>query len=129
MSLGGGQRFSACDTDTRKPIIDQLRAAGIATLIAAGNDGSTSYIGAPACISSAIAVASSTSTDQRSSFSNWNSLVGLVAPGSNIVSSVVNTNNAYESYNGTSMATPHVAGAFAALRSAVPGASDRKSVV
>ncbi|WP_333830182.1 S8 family serine peptidase [Pararhodobacter sp.] len=123
MSLGGGQRFSACDTDTRKPIIDQLRAAGIATLIAAGNDGSTSYIGAPACISSAIAVASSTSTDQRSSFSNWNSLVGLVAPGSNIVSSVVNTNNAYESYNGTSMATPHVAGAFAALRSAVPGAS------
>ncbi len=123
MSLGGGTHFSACDTDDRKPIIDLLRAAGIATVVAAGNDGSTSFISAPACISSAIAVASSTSTDQRSSFSNWNSLVGLVAPGSGIVSSVVNANNAYEAYNGTSMASPHVAGAFTALRSAVPSAT------
>lgn len=123
MSLGGGFFSSPCDTQPQQPIITQLRGAGIATVVAAGNDGSNSFIGAPACISSAVAVASSTKADERSWFSNWNSLIDVVAPGSGIVSSVVNANDAYEPYNGTSMASPHVAGAFTALRSAVPSAT------
>ena len=125
MSLGGGSNSVHCDTDARKPIIDQLRSAGIATVIAAGNDGRNDRIGAPACISSAIAVASSTKADARSSFSDWGTLIDLVAPGTSINASVTNgtSDSSFAQYNGTSMAAPHVAGAFAALRSAVPSAS------
>lgn len=56
MSLGGGQYTTACDSQSRKAYIDMLRAVGIATVIASGNNGYTSAISAPACISSAISV-------------------------------------------------------------------------
>ncbi|MGQ3039013.1 MAG: S8 family serine peptidase, partial [Neoaquamicrobium sediminum] len=56
MSLGGGLYDSYCDSDSRKPIIDQLKAANIATVVSAGNEAYDSSVGAPACISSVITV-------------------------------------------------------------------------
>jgi subtilisin family serine protease len=118
MSLGGGPRVGPCDSDSRKPAIDALRAAGVATVIAAGNDGFVGGVSAPACISTAVAVASTTKTDTISSFSNNGALVDLLAPGSSIVSSLPGSR--FGNLSGTSMATPHVAGAIAAVRARLP---------
>ncbi|HET9444401.1 MAG TPA: S8 family serine peptidase [Acidimicrobiales bacterium] len=114
MSLGGGKHTAACDTDSRKAVIDNLLSFRIATVIASGNDGYTDSVSAPGCISSAVTVGSTTSTDAKSWFSNHATMVDLMAPGSSINSSVPGGGFALKS--GTSMATPHVAGAWAVMR-------------
>jgi hypothetical protein len=88
MSIGGGLNPGTCDGDARKPGIDNLRNAGVLSAIAAGNDGSTSNISAPGCISTAVAVGSTTKSDVISSFSNMSPVVDLLAPGSSIQSSI-----------------------------------------
>jgi len=121
MSLGGGNFTAACDTDARKAVIDNLRAANVATVIASGNSGFTNAVGAPGCISTAVTVGSTEKNDTISSFSNSAAQVDLLAPGGSINSSV--TGSGFGVKSGTSMATPHVAGAFAAIRSVVPNAT------
>jgi subtilisin family serine protease len=124
MSLGGGkyQDQARCDQEqaARKAAIDNLRSVKIATMIAAGNQNYTDGIGAPACISSAIAVGATTDADRIANFSNMHDMVELLAPGVDIESSVVG--GGFDGYNGTSMATPHVAGAWALLKSINPDA-------
>ncbi|WP_406462268.1 S8 family serine peptidase [Streptomyces sp. NBC_00111] len=119
MSLGGSTQYTAaCQTDVRKPAIDALYAAGVATVVSAGNGGSATGVTAPACVSSAIAVGGTTKQDEISYFSNRGPLVDVLAPGSDIVSSV--RDNGWENLSGTSMAAPHVTGAFAVLHQAFP---------
>ncbi|MEQ4722107.1 S8 family serine peptidase [Nonomuraea sp. B19D2] len=120
LSLGGGQYTAACDGDPRKTVIDGLRTAGVATVIAAGNNGYGAAVAAPACVSSAIAVGATTDQDGVAAFSNRGALLDLFAPGVSIVSSV--PGNKWASLNGTSMAAPHVTGALAVLRQALPDA-------
>jgi subtilisin family serine protease len=134
MSLGGGKFTATCDADRQalKTAIDNLRSAGIPTVIASGNDGWTNAISAPACVSSAVSVgahcdagpdgsACATGAGGITSYSNIASFVSLIAPGSYIRSSV--PGGAYATYNGTSMATPHVAGAWALLKQMQPTVS------
>ena len=121
MSLGGGRFTAACDGDTRKPGIDNLLSVGIVTTIASGNTSYADALGAPACVSSAISVGATTKGDVVAGFSNVSGLLDLFAPGVSINSSV--PGGGFTILNGTSMAAPHVAGGWALIRSAHPGAS------
>lgn len=127
MSLGGGNYSSqaTCDSDNttngRKAAIDNLRSIGVPVVAASGNNGFRTSMSSPACISSAVSVGSINDNGTVSSFSNNAAFLSLYAPGSSIVSSV--PGNAFESKDGTSMATPHVAGAWAILKQAAPSAT------
>jgi subtilisin family serine protease len=124
LSLGGNTLYSqSCDAvnSTLKTSIDRLRSAGIATIIASGNDGSTAGISSPACISTAVSVGATTKADDVANYSNSAEILDLLAPGSSIYSTLPESSYGYKS--GTSMATPHVAGAWALMKSGKPGAS------
>src|SRR2546422_592614 len=121
MSLGGGLFSSTCDDHPYKPFIDNLRAAGIATVVASGNNGAIDRLSAPACVSTAVSVGATTKDDQVADFSNVAPFLSLFAPGVSIISSFAGGGFAIAS--GTSMAAPHVAGTWAVLKQAKPTAN------
>jgi subtilisin family serine protease len=105
----------------RKQMVDNLRSVGIATVAASQNNSFTDKIAAPACISSAVSVGSATKTDQVSPASNSAPFLSLLAPGIPITSSV--PGGGFGIMGNTSMATPHVAGAWAILKQQFPTAT------
>ena len=121
MSLGGGLFSSTCDEQPYKPFIDNLRAAGIATVVASGNNGAVDQLSAPACVSTAVSVAATTKDDQVAYFSNVAPFLSLFAPGVSITSSY--PGGVFSIASGTSMAAPHVTGTWAVLKQAKPTAS------
>ncbi len=117
MSLGGGVS-SALDT-----AVNNLHNAGVAIAVAAGNSNTNACNSSPARAVNAITTGSTTSTDARSSFSNFGTCLDLFAPGSGILSAWATSNTATATLNGTSMASPHVAGVAALYKQANPSAS------
>jgi len=123
MSLGGQRYSDICDGayPALKAAIDNLRSVGIATIISSGNEGYGDSVSTPACISSSISVGATDKFDNVTSYSNSAYFLDLLAPGSFIYSSL--PGSSYGTKSGTSMAAPHVAGAWAVLKSNRPGAT------
>jgi subtilisin family serine protease len=107
MSLGGGVS-TTLDNAVGRSIAD-----GVTYAVAAGNESTNACNGSPSRVAAALTVGSTTSTDARSSFSNFGTCVDIFAPGSSITSAWYSSDAATNTISGTSMATPHVVGAAA----------------
>jgi aqualysin 1 len=107
MSLGGGASTATDDA------VNRMHNAGVTVVVAAGNENQNACNVSPARAANAITVGSTTSTDARSSFSNYGSCVDVFAPGSSITSAWYTSTSATNTISGTSMASPHVAGVAA----------------
>jgi subtilisin family serine protease len=117
MSLGGGASTSL-DNAVRNAIND-----GIVMCVAAGNESQNAANVSPARVSEAITVGATTSSDRFASYSNYGSVVDILAPGSSITSAWYTSDYATNTISGTSMATPHVAGVAALYLQQNPSAS------
>jgi subtilisin family serine protease len=120
MSLGGIASRSL-DLAVTRAIGD-----GITVVVAAGNEGGEACLDSPAEVSGAITVGATTNNDIRADFSNYGSCVDLFAPGVDITSAWLSGDTATRTLSGTSMASPHVAGAAARYLENHPTSSPAK---
>ena len=115
MSLGGGSTAQVLED-----AVAYAQSKGVLVVAAMGNNNSErpSY---PAACAGVMAVGSTTVAEKRSSFSNFGKHISVGAPGTDILSTLMG--GGYKSISGTSMATPHVAGLAALVKSAFPEAN------
>nr|WP_306318925.1 MULTISPECIES: S8 family peptidase [unclassified Streptomyces] len=104
----GGYANAQLDAAVRNSI-----ASGVTYTVAAGNDGMPAELYSPARVKQAITVGATGKKDTRASFSNWGTRLDLFAPGVDITSASYKSDTGKATFSGTSMASPHVAGAAA----------------
>ncbi|WP_329269552.1 S8 family peptidase [Streptomyces sp. NBC_01451] len=127
MSLGGG---GACSAATQSAITGAVNR-GTTVVVAAGNENANASTSNPANCNNVITVAATGRTGARASYSNYGSVVDISAPGGEMSTGTANgilstlnsgaktpSTESYAYYQGTSMATPHIAGLVALMKSA-----------
>ena len=114
----GGYHNAQLDAAVRNSI-----ASGVTYTVAAGNDGLQAGLYSPADVKEAITVGATDKTDARAAFSNYGPAVDLFAPGVSITSASYASDTGKATFSGTSMASPHAAGAAAVYLAVHPRAT------
>lgn len=123
MSIGGP------DSTIERDAVQYAYSKGVYIVAAAGNGGSNNGVDYPGAYPESVAVAALDSNKARASYSDGGPQVDIAAPGSNVLSTYNSNDSSYSSLSGTSMATPHIAGALALVLSCAPAGTTRTTVL